>query len=593
MKKYKKIITLSAVLAMCALTQNNISYAVEIGEGMTFGDWTYKVDYGKYEGGYYAAVSEYNGTDTDIVVPEEIDGIPVKYINKSIFENLTITSVVMPSTIFNPAFGYHDLSLKKITFLGDTIELDGYSRNLSGSGIEELVFPNVKGIYNGFFRNCKNLKKVVYGGTVSKINGSVYEGCTALTELDFLDSTVSVTIDNNAFANTGFVNLEFSPEVTLKDLSFDNCQNLETITFKNNVKMTGTPFSNCPAIKSVEFNGDVNMQSYAFKDCTALENLSFDTSKDVNGRFFEYCTNVKYINNERAFDETTGDFNPKYKDFIIKSFGGSDDVGFLNEYVTWHVRDVVDKYTDDNMSDMEKIKVLHDWICENISYSIDNASGSMNHNDLAPFLTGNTVCDGYARAFNLLANEAGIETYYVRSNNHIWNVVKLGSHYFHVDTTWDDGESSYNWFLKSDDEMRAETSSHSYWELKTPSSLHSFQKDTLPECTYPMGDCNTDGDISVADIVKMDRYLLGADAVNPDDFVLYDLDFSGDVDVFDMIEMRGLIAENSGELSYKDDINLMTDWLLGKTDCFNPEWDFNGDGDVDIFDLIILRQNLS
>lgn len=259
----------------------------------------------------------------------------------------------------------------------------------------------------------------------------------------------------------------------------------------------------------------------------------------------------------------------------------------------WHVKDIVNKYISDDMSDMEKIKVLHDWVCENVSYSIDNASDSMNHNDLAPFLTGSTVCDGYARAFNLLLNEAGIETYYVRSNNHIWNIVKLGGHYFHIDTTWDDGESSYNYFLKSDDEIIAETSSHSYWNLQTPSSLHSFQKNTMPECVYSMGDCNTDRSISIADIVKMNMYLIGTQSVSADDIVLYDLDFNGDVDVFDMIEMRKLIAEKSEETPYSDDIISLNDYLLGKSDYSNPDWDMNGDGKIDVFDIICMRQQLS
>lgn len=255
----------------------------------------------------------------------------------------------------------------------------------------------------------------------------------------------------------------------------------------------------------------------------------------------------------------------------------------------WHVKDIVNKYISDDMSDMEKIKVLHDWVCENVSYS-EELSDDANHSDIAPFLTGVTVCDGYARALNLLLNEAGIETYYVRSNNHIWNIVRLGGHYFHVDTTWDDGESGYNYFLKSDDEIMAETSSHSYWNLQTPSSLHSFQNDTMPECAYSMGDCNTDGSISVADVVKMNMYLMNAQSVGADDIVLYDLDFSGKVDVFDMIELRKLITY---EKNYSDDIQKLNDYLIGKSDYSSSDWDLNGDGKIDIFDMIMLRQKLA
>lgn len=249
-------------------------------------------EYGEYvtdDGFYYATdgseavmINLYDGTNTNVVVPEEINGIPVKYVDRS-FINCSVTSVVMPSTMLDSGFNYHEPSLTKVVFLADKLKFIG---NLSETSIEELIFPNVTVIFNGAFENCKNLKKVVYGGTVSEIGRETYSGCNSLTELTFLDSSSSVLIEENAFANTGFVNLEFSPTVTLKDLSFDNCKNLETVTFKNDVNMTGIPFSNCPNVKSVEFYGNVNMNGYVFQDCNSLENLSFDTSKEVNGRFF-------------------------------------------------------------------------------------------------------------------------------------------------------------------------------------------------------------------------------------------------------------------------------------------------------------------
>ncbi len=536
-------------------------------------EWQYSLDYGNQ-----ARLKKYLGNDTDIVIPETIDGIPVVDINNDIFDGV-VNSVVIPSKIndFNALIDLkYPEELRRIEFKSRTLEIyDGIQKY----NIEEITMPipvdyDDNHILNSkFFSNCQTIKKVEFAkgkGDLTLEKGA-FGNCSALDTVIFNKGYDLITFNNNAFRNSSIRKLEINADCEIKFKAFAGCKNLQEIVF----------------------NGNVDALNGAFDDCT-INNIIFgDTSITVSSGAFNGHNSLMNINSKPAFDESTGDFNPEYKDFIIRNFSGADDVGFVNEYITWHVKDIVNKYTNDSMSDMEKIKVLHDWVCDNVSYSTKTVSGAEEHNDLSPFLTGVTVCDGYARAFNLLANEAGIETYYICSNNHIWNVVKLGGHYFHVDTTWDDGESSYNWFLKSDDEMRSETSSHSYWELKTPSSLHSFQKDTLPECAYPMGDCNTDGDISVADIVKMERYLLGADAVSPDDFVLYDLDFSGDVDVFDMIEMRGLIAGNSGEIPYGDDINLMTDWLLGKTDSFNPEWDFNGDGVVDVFDLIILRQNLS
>ena len=57
-----------------------------------------------------------------------------------------------------------------------------------------------------------------------------------------------------------------------------------------------------------------------------------------------------------------------------------------------------------------------------------------------------------------------------------------------------------------------------------------------------MGDVNTDGDINIADMVKLESYLLGKE--QPDEnLVLSDLNFDGNTDVFDMIQMRKKITE--------------------------------------------------
>ena len=129
--------------------------------------------------------------------------------------------------------------------------------------------------------------------------------------------------------------------------------------------------------------------------------------------------------------------------------------------------------------------------------------------------------------------------------NHAWNIVSLDGHYFHIDLTWDDSDDekiSYNYFLKSDSQIK-DDSNHSSWKLSAPSSLHDFQGGTLPECSEIMGDLNSDSDVNVADLVLLNKYLLN----NPDcenlDKSLADLNFDGNTDVFDLVSMRKNILE--------------------------------------------------
>ena len=492
--------------------------------GHVIGDeYQYSIDC-NYSTGKQIYLEKYLGNDTDIVIPESIDNTPVTDVNASAFvkdEKNIVTSIVYPKSItkISISLNYPE-KLKSITFNSDKIRIDS---NMSELGIEEITFPLLSNhiFKNNILKDSKTIKTVRFekGNNDLKLENNAFENCSALDTVTF-NGYSSVSFGRYAFSNSALRRLEVNMDCNLVGESFVDCNNLKEIVFNGDVSSTAGVFKNCP-----------------------LNNIIFDdTSVSVSSGTFNMCPSLKNLNSEPAFDDATGDFNEKYKDFIIRNFSGADDVGFINEYVMWHVKDIVARYTNDSMSDMEKAKVLHDWVCENVSYSLKTESEE--HNDLSPFLTGVTVCDGYARAYNLLLHEAGIETCQVNSSNHIWNIIKIGGHYFHVDTTWDDSDKiTDNWFLKSDNEMKSETSSHSRWDLKTTSSLHSFQSDVMPECPYSMGDCNMDGVISVADIVKMNRYIMGADAVDTDDLTLYDLDFSGSADAFDMIKMRKLIIE--------------------------------------------------
>ena len=71
-----------------------------------------------------------------------------------------------------------------------------------------------------------------------------------------------------------------------------------------------------------------------------------------------------------------------------------------------------------------------------------------------------TVCEGYARSFQMLMNGLGIDCVGVMGESsdqmHIWNSVKLGDNWYNVDATWNDREEPYARYLYfniNDDEL--------------------------------------------------------------------------------------------------------------------------------------------
>lgn len=407
-------------------------------------------------------------------------------------------------------------------------------------------------IQDGIFSDCTNLSvvRVPQNATAVKIGRNAFLNCKSLVSFPFDRFGSNIEMGDSSFKGCGIETLDLSCNVA--QFAFSKCENLKSVTINGDVTVDTSAFSGCPTLTDVTFNGNPSVGNSVFSGDTNIENINISDYQKINGNAFDGCTSLTRINNVQAFDSETGDFVPEIKDFVTESFGSSDGVGFMNEYTVYNVKKTVEEVVTADMSEVEKAKALHDWVCSKVTYDGDDPTNSKNHNDFSLFLYDSSVCEGYARTFNLLLNEAGIETYYVSGVNHAWNIVKIGGHYFHIDTTWDDGDDSktcYDYFLKSDEEMKNSGSAHSQWLVTKPSPLHDFQdsqSETLPECGVQIGDINEDGAIQISDVVKLEQHLLGSETLPDGDEVLADLNFDGSVDVFDLVSMRKNITAQEG-----------------------------------------------
>ena len=87
-------------------------------------------------------------------------------------------------------------------------------------------------------------------------------------------------------------------------------------------------------------------------------------------------------------------------------------------------------------SNYEKEKYVHDYLINNVSY---NENASLNQTAYSALVNGQTVCAGYARAFQYIMTKLGIPTYYCvgysQNQNHAWNIIRLDDGYYNVDVT--------------------------------------------------------------------------------------------------------------------------------------------------------------
>lgn len=112
--------------------------------------------------------------------------------------------------------------------------------------------------------------------------------------------------------------------------------------------------------------------------------------------------------------------------------------------------------TPQNATDFEKELYIHDALIAQVEYDL---TADIHQSAYSALVNGQSVCAGYARAFQYLLQKLGIPCYYCTGyagERHAWNIVRLGDEYYNVDCTWDDtGSGTHDFFNKTDSEFAA------------------------------------------------------------------------------------------------------------------------------------------
>ena len=109
----------------------------------------------------------------------------------------------------------------------------------------------------------------------------------------------------------------------------------------------------------------------------------------------------------------------------------------------------------------QKVQAIYNWITKNVRYDyahLNDNTYKLQYTAYAAAINKTAVCQGYANLFYRLANDAGIDCRIITGTAdggngvwgpHAWNIVKMDDgNYYCLDATWDEGRSSYSYFLK-------------------------------------------------------------------------------------------------------------------------------------------------
>ena len=261
-------------------------------------------------------ITGFNGSETEIVIPEKIDGYRVLTIGNAAFAgNTSVTSIFMPDTVTkteSKAF-QNCTSLKKIRISGSLKELGSYAFD-GCSSLEEITLPQgLTSIGEYALRGCSSLSEFVYpfslssagagilNGAVGVMEVTVPEGVKALPANVFRASEIKAvnlpstltSIGNDAFRDSLLLEEAALPEsITSFGTSvFRGCASLTEINYPSSLVTAGSGCFTDTGITEITVpEGVVSLPDNIFREAGNLEKVWLPTTLERIGNYtFANC----------------------------------------------------------------------------------------------------------------------------------------------------------------------------------------------------------------------------------------------------------------------------------------------------------------
>ena len=161
-----------------------------------------------------------------------------------------------------------------------------------------IIGSDIEEIERGLFKDCTNLKSIVFSEEFRRIGDNAFENCPGLVNVRLTDISY---IGDEAFMNcTGLVSVELGSSIQHIGMgAFKNCSSLSSVNIPPNISFMGDfSFANCSSLKNVMVmdGGLVEIPAYAFQNCTSLEQVILPTGVEkVASTAFENCPNVEVL----------------------------------------------------------------------------------------------------------------------------------------------------------------------------------------------------------------------------------------------------------------------------------------------------------
>lgn len=224
-------------------------------------DWEY------YESNGKIIITRYLGTDTDVIIPEELDGFSVTDLTENVFSGKGITSVFMP----------------------DTIEKIGHSA----------------------FSGCDKLTDVTLSNNLTVLPSSTFFGCTSLFQIELPSSLKEIHI--SSFEETNIRNLYIPENV---DSIIAKIAHTMPVSIENYIVDENNRYFSSLNGMLLNKNGDVF--------------YLYPMGKLKDGDIIKLPDTVRTIKDLKALINTPYRFNVKYDMFLNKNIENIESLEYVS-----------------------------------------------------------------------------------------------------------------------------------------------------------------------------------------------------------------------------------------------------------------------
>lgn len=256
-------------------------------------------------------------------------------------------------------------------------------------------------------------------------------------------------------ATAGFIFIVLGLAYQYKDEIYMYYQN-EVLKTRDNITIEKNEY-----YKDNDYQYVKNTNDFIAKDNEHLKDIFYTIINSGSKKFTFYCdeeysscTNdaVDMVNDENILSHINNFVHPfnsfntiniTYDEYgeiniTVDKVYSDEEIVVLND----EVDKIISEKIKNDMSDEDKIKVIHDYIINKGKYATEKIIKKYpdkefnKANDI--LIDGYGLCSAYTDAMALFLYEFGLDNYKIASDTHIWNLVNIDDEWLHLDLTWDD-----------------------------------------------------------------------------------------------------------------------------------------------------------